>query len=241
MEFTEILDLISRNTTTQNTTSSSYPIAAKTRDVNNSLNQFFIIANSAAGNWRPVEDTNQTKNPVVLADIVDGQRDYSYTTDEQGNQIMDIYKVRAKMADGTWKTLTQIDQNDANDEYLNSDIASDSPDRYYLSGNSVNLVETPGYDSTDGLEFYVNRTSTYFTVNDTTKKAGIPWVFHEYLALRPSYFYAAQKGLDNKNDLKVALYGEDGKSGMEGAIRDYYSNRNRDFSTTITPETVNSI
>lgn len=221
MTFSEIITLIQRNTGTQSSTTSSYPIADKTVDINNALNNYFIIANQYAGNWRPVDDTNQTDYPIVYADIVSGQQDYSFTVDEQGNQILDIYKVRIKNATtGEWKTLTQIDQNTITDAQL-SVATGGIPTEYYLTANGIFLVQKPNFSLTDGLEISINRTSTYFTTSDTTKKAGIPWVFHEYLALRPSYFYCLQKGLPQANNYKVTL------DEMEMSIKRYYANRDR--------------
>lgn len=239
MTFTEILDLIQRNTNTQNTTTSSYPIASKTVDINNALSNYFIIANGAAGNWKPVDDTNQTDYPIVYADIVSGQQDLSFTVDENGNQILDIYKVRA-LINSEWVTLDQINQDDITDSDL-STIHTGFPQRYYLNSNGIFLVEKPNYSLTDGLEIWINRTPTYFTTSDTTKKAGIPWVFHEYLALRPSYQYCLQKGLPQAVDYRKALYGEDGRSGMEGAIKKYYRDRNKGFQQSISSEEVCSI
>lgn len=221
MTYTEILDLIQRNTNTQNTTTSSYTLAAKTVDVNNALNNYFIKANQYAGNWRPVDDTNQTDYPIVYADIVSGQQDYSFTVDEQGNQILDIYNIRIKNANtGEWTTLKQIDQSSITDAQL-STLNSGIPTEYYLTANGIFLVQKPNFSLTDGLEISINRTSTYFLTSDTTKKAGIPWVHHEYLALRPSYFYCLQKGLPQANNYKITL------DEMERDIEKYYSNRNR--------------
>lgn len=239
MTYTEILDLISRNTTTQNTTTSSYPIAAKTVDVNNALNQYMIIANMGAGNWRPVDDTNQSDYPVVYADMVSGQQDYSFTVDEQGNQILDLYKVRILNPNGIdWTTLSQISINDITDGQLQT-ATSGVPQEYYVTANGIFLVQKPNYNMTDGIEISVARTSTYFTTGDTTKKAGIPWVHHEYLALRPSYFYCLQKGLPQAVDYRLRLYGNDGNGGMEKDIKQYYRDRNHDFVQVVTSETVN--
>lgn len=241
MTYTQILDLISRLTTTQNTTTSSYPISAKTTDINNALNNYFILANSSAGNWKPVDDTNQTDYPIVYADIVSGQQDYSFTLDQNGNQILDIYKVRIKNeTSGKWTTLRQINQNEITDAELDTTV-SGTPSEYYLNSNGIFLVQKPDYNLTDGIEIWVNRTSTYFTESDTTKKAGIPYVFHEYLALRPAYFYCLEKGLKQASAYRVTLYGNDGRSGMEKAIKDYYKNRNKDFQGSVSGEYINSI
>lgn len=234
MTYTETIDLIARLTTTQNTTTSSYPIAAKTVDINNTLNWYFILANSATGNWKPVDDTNQTDYPIVYGDIVSGQQDYSFTVDENGNQILDIYKVRMKDSTGKWFTLEQINQSEITDSQLDTTV-SGTPSQYYLNSNGIFLVQKPNYSSTDGLEIWVNRTGSYFTTSDTTKKAGIPWVHHEYLALRPAYLYCLQKGLPQKTDLKNDV------EKMELAIKKYHKDKNKDYQEVITGESVCSI
>lgn len=241
MTYTEILDLISRNTTTQNSTTSSYTTAAKTVDVNNALNNYFILANSAAGNWRPADDTNQTDYPIVYTSLVSGQQDYTFTVDENGNQILDIYKVRVLNSNGVdWLTLDQLNQDILTDADL-STVSSGSPTQYRLTANGIFLIQKPNYSLSNGLEIWINRTPSYFTTSDTTKKAGIPWTHHEYLALRPSYFYCLQKGLPQATAYKIALYGETGKGGMEAAIKKYYRDRNKDFQQAVSGERVNSI
>jgi len=141
MTITQILDLISRNTNTQNSTTSSYTTVAKTLDVNLALDDYFILANSASGNWRPADDTNQTNYPIVYADIVSGQQDYSFTVDENGNQILDIYKIRIKNAvSGKWTTLTQINQDVISDGQLDTDI-SGIPSEYYLTANGISSTK----------------------------------------------------------------------------------------------------
>lgn len=244
MTITEILTQISEWTTTQNSTTSSYTTVSKTRDINTALNWYMVLANQGAGNWRPVDDTTQTDYPVVYFDIVSGQQDYSFTTDENGNQILDIDKVRIKNSNGVdWHTLTQINKDTITDAQL-STVNSGIPNEYYLTANGIFLVQKPNYNSTDGGEISISRSPVYFTAGDVstgTKKAGIYWMHHEYLALRPAYFYAAAKGLSNKNDLKVQLYGQDGRGGMEAAIKKYYRDRNRDFQAAISGEIINSI
>lgn len=244
MNITEVLDLIQRRTNTQNTTTSSYPTTAKTLDINLSLDRYFLLANSSSGNWRPADDTNQTDYPIVYGDVVLGQQDYTFTTDEQGNQILDIYKVRIKATNGIdWITLEQINQDTITDDQL-SIVNSSTPNQYYLTANGIFLVQKPNYNSTDGLEIWINRSPVYFTAGDVatgTKKAGIPWAHQEYLALRPSYFYCLAKGLPQATDYRIALYGNDGRGGMEADIKKYWRDRNKDFSQNITPQTINSI
>lgn len=244
MTITEILTQISEWTTTQNSTTSSYTTVSKTRDVNNALNNYFILANTGAGNWRPADDTNQSDYPIIQGDVFTNQQDYSFTVDTNGNQILDIYKVRILGSNGIdWTTLIQINQDTITDADL-STVTSGTPTHYYITANGIFLVQKPNYTLVDALEVWINRTPVYFTAADIvtgTKKAGLPWVHAEYLALRPSYFYAAAKGLPNKVDLKEQLYGPDGRSGMEGAIKKYWRDRNHDFQAAISGQPINSI
>lgn len=226
MTYTEILDLIQRLTGTQNTTTSSYTIAQKTVDVNNALSHYFILANEATGNWRPADDTNQEDYPIIYRDLVSGRQDYHFTVDEKGNQILGIYKVRSKDSNGNLHILKQIDQESITDTQLDT-TSSGTPSEFYLTANGIFLVQKPSYNSTAGLEIWIDRTPTYFSSTDTTKKAGIPWAHHEYLALRPAYFYCVSKGLPQAVDYRLRLYGNDGRGGMEDMIKKYYSNRNR--------------
>lgn len=242
MTFTEILRLIKRNTGTQNTSSASYPIADQVVDVNNTLNWFFILANRAAGNWSPVDDTNQTDYPVMTGNLNIGQQDYVFTLDQNGNQILEITKVQILNMDGiSWSTLPQLNKDQYDDLFLNPTTTS-TPTGYYLTANGIFLVNPSSYYMTNGLKVYISRTSTYFTVSDTTKVAGIPWVFHEYLALRPSYYFCKQKGLPQaggrlKNGAYTGFAGD--LKDMEDAIMKFYRDRNKDFKTVISSEPVN--
>jgi len=238
MTITQILDLIARNTNTQNTTTSSYSTLAKTLDVNLTLDDYFILANSASGNWKPADDTNQTDYPIVYADIVSGQQDYSFTVDENGNQILDIYKIRIKDAtSGKWTTLEQINQDTITDGQLDTSV-SGIPSQYYLTANGIFLVQKPNFALTDGLEIWINRSPVYFTAGDVstgTKVAGIYWQHQKYLALKPSYQYAWQKGLPQANNLKDEL------EKMEATIKKYFRDRNKAFQQSITSESICSI
>lgn len=243
LTFSQILRLIQRNTGMQNSSSSSYPLADQVVDVNIALNWYFILANRAAGNARPVDDTNQEDYPILYRNLVSGQNDYSFTVDADGNQILDFYKIRILNSDGiTWTTLIQIDQDRASDYYLNP-TTTGVPQYFYINSNGIFLVNPSNYNMVGGLEFYVARSPQYFTISDTTKVAGIPWVHHEYLALRPSYYFCEQKGLPQaggrlKNGTYTGYLGN--LKDMEADITKYYRDRNHGFATQITSEPVNS-
>lgn len=233
-----IIEVIARMTGTTNATSSSYPLLDKTVDINLALSNFLNIANKAAGKNQPVDDTNHTDYPVVYADITSGVQDIVITLDANGNQIQNIYKVIMTKPDGTKLVLTQVDITDA-DDYFTIDATTGIPTTYDLSANGIFLHQTPNFTLAGALEVWTSRGGSYFVSTDTTKRPGIPERFGEYLALRPSYFYCLAKGLPQAGAYKIALYGEDGHSGMEGDIKAFYAQRNKAVENVLSSECVN--
>lgn len=234
-----IVQVIRRRTGTNTSTAGSYPIEDITLDVNMALANFFILANKVAGKRQPADDTNHTDFPIVYADIVSGQQDINLTLDENGNQILDIYKVVMTTLTGQRIVLKQVDIND--DESVLTDTTTGIPSSYDLTAEGIFLHQIPNFSLVGALEIWVNRAASYFSPSDTTKRAGIPEIFSEYLTLRPSYFYCLEKGKEQATAYGVALYGRDGRGGLEGQIKAYYSQRNRDMPTEISPECVNPV
>ena len=170
----------------------------------------------------------------MTTNLVLGQRDYTFTTDEQGNLILDIYKIMVKTESGTYQEIYPIDQQ--------TDVATDSlwdgqnnngvPYRYDKTANGIFLDAIPSYNSTNGLKIFINREGSYFTTSDTTKKPGFAGIFHEYIALYPSYLYAMRNALPNKNDLKRDI------EEMETKIQQHYRDRSKDETLSISGEQV---
>lgn len=222
MQFTELVTLIEENTGTQSTTTSSYPLASKTRDINNAYANYFLIGAQTEGRWQ-VDDTNHPKYPIITTALTANQQDYTFTTDEQGNQILDIYRVEIIDPNGLAVELTPIDQFDIKGQALTEFMKDASIPMYYdKTANGIILYPQPNYTNAAGLKIYYNRTPEYFTVSDTTKLPGIPDMFHEYLALRPSYQYCLRKGLPQTPNLKQDMII------MEDGIKDYYKSRSKD-------------
>lgn len=228
---TGIIELIEDNTTTQSATSSSYPLKSKTRDVNNAYADFFMQAAKAEGRWQ-VDDTNQTDYPIITDDLVANQQDYSFTFDGSAvpNQILDIYRVEITDSNGLATELIPFDQFDIQGQALTEFQKNAGIPIYYdKTANGIFLYPKPNYSRTDALKIYISRTPVYFLSTDTTKKPGIPDMFHEYLALRPSYQYCLRKGLPQTASLKQDLFD------MIESIKSYYSLRSKDEVKNMTP------
>lgn len=215
-----LIELIERDTNTQSATTSSYPLKVKTSDVNDALGNFFLLAIKAGGRFQ-VDDTNQTNMPVITTDLVSGQADYTFLVDgsSPSNQVLDVRTLRIKDVSGGWKTIPQIDRETFDISAYQGQTGE--PREFDITGNSIVCYPTPSYNSTGGLELYISRTPSYFVSTDTTKEAGIPKLFHPYLHLRPSYFFAMIKNLPQVKGLQIEV------DKLEKAIEAYYSRRNR--------------
>lgn len=221
-----IVELIDDNCKTNSTT---YPIANKTRDINLALDKVFSLIFDSAGTWQ-FDDSNQTDYPIISTNLVSGQRDYSFTSDANGNLILDIYKVFIASSSGVF---TEIKPYDVQSEssitgYTDGQNTGGTPSTYDKTANGIFLDPIPNYNYTNGLKVYINREASYFTTSDTTKKPGFAGIFHEYLALEPSLKYAKRNSLEVAKSLEIDVFK------MEQAIQDYYSSRERDVPHRLT-------
>jgi hypothetical protein len=149
-----------------------------TAKVNMAQNKAWSIIIPASGSFQ-WDDNNHDDYPIIRTSIVSGQRDHSFTNDEDGNRILDIFKVAI----------------------LLDSVTTGVPEDYDKLGNGIRFGVIPNYDATNGLLMYVNREGYYFTTASTTQKPGFDGRFHEYLALAPSYEYARDNGLANAEKL----------------------------------------
>lgn len=207
-----------------------------TSEVNLAMDKVLSIIFKSNGLWQ-FDDSNHTDYPIITTNLVANQRDYTFTTDEQGNLILDIYKVMVKNEEGIYHEIYPVDQQ--SDEYMDGFWSGQNetgiPSRYDKTANGIFLDCIPSYNSTGGLKVFINREGSYFTTSDTTKKPGFSGLFHKYLAVVPAYEYACTNQLANKNDLKQEMLE------MEADIKKHYRDRGRDETPMITGETVNSI
>ena len=179
-------------------------LADWTSRVNLAFDSFWAIALPATGKWQ-LDDSNQSDYPVIKTNLVDGQRDYTFTTDGSGNLILDIYKV-AVLPTSTatlYQTIYPIDvQSDEPDSDLLAENTTEGiPFQYEKMANGILLDPIPSYNATNGLKMYINREASFFTISDTTKKPGVPGDLHEWFVVEPCLKYAGRKSLSNYGDL----------------------------------------
>ena len=207
-----------------------------TGKVNRANDDGFSLAFESGGKWQP-DDSNHTDYPFIKTNMVLGQRDYTFTTDEQGNLIFDIYKVMVKNPSGVYDEIYPVDQQSDKDMsgFYSGLNQTGMPSRYDKTANGIFLDAIPSYNSTDGLKVFINREATRFTTSDTTKMSGLDGRVHEYIPLKASYAYARDKHLANFPDIArdIVMW--------ESKIKKLYRDRGKDEPMIITPITVNSM
>lgn len=208
----------------------SYPIEQVTADVNLTQNFVWETIFECGGTWQ-YDDSSHPDYPIIMTDLVAGQRDYSFVTDQSGNTILDIYKVMVKQPNGVYVEIKPVDVQSEKDmdSFYNGLNVQGTPTRYDKTANGVFLDFIPSYNSSEGLKIYINREGTYFAKTDTTKKAGFAGTLHEILAIRPAYHYAMRNSLPQTAGLQLRY------SILETALRKTYGARNRDEKKGMRP------
>ena len=209
-----------------------------TAEINIAFDNLLALIFKADGTWQ-FDDSNHTNYPIITTNLVDGQRDYTFTTDSGGNLILDVYRV-AILASATATLYEEIYPVDQQSESAGLDMVAGStvegvPYRYDKTANGIFLDPIPSYNATNGLKMYINREASYFAYNDTTKKPGVAGIFHEYFALRPAYQYAYANNIQTAAVLRSEMLE------MESAVQEYYSRRSKDERKIIRPKITNYI
>jgi len=208
------------------------------RIVNSCNNYLDTVGGYAIGNDRRFQwdDTNHTKLPIGTTNLVGGQSDYSFLTDEQNNKIVNLTRIDILDSNGKYRKLEPIDQSDiegALDEYA----SVDGEPVYYdkIADNIIRLYPTPATSVTSGLKFYFQRTGSYFTASDTTKEPGVSPLLHRGFVIAAAYDGALTLGLANLQPLSVEMQKEEKK------MKEYFAHRNTDETPVMMPPSVCSV
>lgn len=197
-------------------------LAQFTGDVNVALDKIFSLIFSVGGTWQ-FDDSNHTDYPIITTSLVSGQRDYTFTSDENSNLILEIYKVFVADDSGDYREILPVDQqSNAPVNYTDGNNTTGLPNTYDKTGNGIFLDPIPNYSEANGLKIFINREASYFSTSDTTKKPGFAGLFHEYLVLHPSFYYCTRNGISIRRELKEELME------MEAQIMDFYKMREKD-------------
>jgi len=208
-------------------------LAQFTGNINTTVDQILGFMFPRGGTWQ-LDDANHTDYPIIFANIVSGQRDYTFSTDEDGNYILDIERVMVSDENGVFGDLKRIDQQtpDSDVGIVDGRDLTGAPYAYDKTANGILLEPIPDFSYTAGLKVFISREATRFLTTDTAKVLGFAHLYHEYLVLRPSYIYARNNSLTNVDRLK-----RDTKE-MEEEIKTYFETRQKDVRNIMKPKKI---
>lgn len=208
-------------------------LAQFTGDVNVAIDKIFSIIFEVGGTWQ-FDDINHSLYPIITANIVAGQRDYAFTSDQNSNLILEIHKVFVADSNGLFTEMTPVDvPQGASSNFTDGLNVQGIPNSYDKLANGIFLDPIPSYNRTGGIKIYIAREGNYFLTTDTSKKPGFAGLFHEYLVLHPalqySLIYAPTKVVGIKNEMLE----------IENAVREHYKSREKDVHKTVRPRNNN--
>lgn len=182
----------------------------------------------ADGRWQ-FDDSNHTDYPTITIDLVANQRDYSFTTDENGHLVLDIYRVYVKASSSDdYRLLSSVEDMDVA-TFFNGNNATGTPIRYGKKANGVFVDPVPSANVTAGLKIEISREGSLFTTSDTTKKPGFDARLHEYLVVKPVFNYALTNDMPKVNGYQLRV------QQLERLADEIYSQRSGDDVPRMTP------
>lgn len=212
--------------------STQWPVAKIVASCNNWLDYLagYAIGADKRFQW---DDTNHSHLPEGTTSLVDGQSDYSFLTDEQGNSIVTLTGVSIlNSTSGYYEPLELVDRSDVDTSTFGT--IDGTPSQYdKIADNIIRLDMLPKSTVATGLKFYFQRTPSYFVATDTTKAPGFSPLLHRGFAIASAYDGALTLGLQNLQALSVELQKEQKK------VEKYFADRNNDSEGNITMAQVN--
>ena len=196
--------------------------------INLALDKAFHIIFKADGRWQ-FDDSGHTTYPILTGNLVDGQRDYSFTADSDSNLILDIQRVFVRTSStNPYYEIFPIDVQSAPESQISSYVdglnTEGVPYTYDKTATGIFLDPIPNANVSAGLKLYISREGSYFTSSDVTtqtKKPGFAGLYHEYLVLEPCYRYARANILTQQETFKRDVLE------LEKKIEDFYGRRDK--------------
>lgn len=202
--------------------------------VNSANNWLDFITGYAIGADRRFQwdDTNHTKLPEGTTALTINQSDYSFLTDEQGNNIITLIGI-STLQGSYYQPLIPVDRKDPSYDVATFGMVTGTPTQYdKISDNIIRLDAKPSATVSSGLKFYFQRTPSYFVAADTTKSPGVSPLLHRGFVIASAYDIALTLGLKNLQALSVEMQKEEQK------MIEYFAVRNMDETFVLSPEPI---
>lgn len=211
-----------------------WPTANIVASVNNWLD--FVTGYAIGADRRfQWDDTNHTALPEGTTASTTSS-DYSFLTDEQGNNIVSLVGVsRLDSSSGLYIPLEEVDRNDQDIDRSTFGATTGTPTRYdKIADNIIRLDYKVGSVISNYFKFYFQRTPSYFVAADTTKSPGVSPLLHRGFVVAAAYDGAMTLGLKNLRALSAERDKEEAK------VVQYFAARNRDVRAQMRPRYENT-
>ena len=209
-----------------------WPTSRVVNSANDRLDKIMSYGISADRRFQ-LDDSNHTKLPIGVTDLVAGQADYSFLSDEQGNRIITITRLSLVDIVTNQEQLLQVTNiKDVNYDSYSYGVLDGTPTKYdKIADNIVRLNYKPVAADVAKykLKFYFQRSPSYFAATDTVKEPGFANELHRGIVIQAAYDAAFTLGLQNVNFLAEELAKED------QVMATYFSNRNSDEVKFVRP------
>src|SRR3990167_7809510 len=182
------------------TDDTSYPRLDKTSRVNNSLEELAGDIINEDGTWQ-YDDTDYTDHPRGKGTLVEGQEDYSFTS-----EYLQIEAVEVLNTNTQYIRLLPLDHRELGNlspqEYFGVDSSGNPvksmPEYFDIQGDTIRLYPAPAAANVtlaNGLRVWFKRTAKLFTAVSTTAadstEPGLPSTHHILLAYMAALPYCA--------------------------------------------------
>lgn len=201
--------------------SSQFPIASIVGSVNEwkDFVTGYAIGADRSFQW---DNTNHTKLPEGTTSLTIGVTDYSWLTDEQGNQIVTLTGVSV-LVNSIYLPLKMIDRNDSDYDPTSFGTITGVPTAYdKIADNIIRLDFKPSATTALGLKFFFQRMSPAYTASSTTETTGFSQILDRGFWIAAAYDEAAASGLQQLQGLILERAAEEKKVEM------YFARRNND-------------
>lgn len=175
----------------------AYPLADRTRNINERYRQVLAVVFGAYGGWK-WQDDNSNANPYGEANLVSGTAVYALPTETLRVRMVEILN-----SGGTYEILTPITEKEFKQLGGDAGFTSNGVPRYYLLyEDQIKLLPAPNYSYTNGLRVFIDRDISSFVATDTTKTPGFASPFHRVLSIGASLDYSYARTLKNEAKLE---------------------------------------
>ena len=160
------------------------------RRINAALEELVGKIINEDGTWQ-YDDTNYLTHPRGTGTLVEGQEDYTFTS-----EYLQIEAIEIKNANGNWYLLKPLDHSELDGqspaEYFGVDSSGNPvknmPECFDQNGDTIRLYPAPAAANvtlSGGIRVWFKRTADIFTsaqVTTGTKEPGLPSPYHVLLA-----------------------------------------------------------